>query len=41
MEKMTDAKLSLSDVIKNMTNSKFNETEKDYMFFVYGTNFEY
>ena len=26
---------------ENMANSKFNETEKDYMFFVYGTNFEY
>ncbi len=41
MGKMADTKLSLSDVIKNMANSKFNETEKDYMFFVYGTNFEY
>lgn len=41
MGKMADAKLSLSDVIKNMANSKFSETEKDYMFFVYGTNFEY
>lgn len=39
--KMTDAKLSLSDIIKNMANSKFNDIEKDYMFFVYGTNFEY
>lgn len=38
--KMTDAKLSLSDIVKNMANSKFNDTEKDYMFFVYGTNFE-
>lgn len=41
MIKMVDAKLSLSDIIKNMANSKFNDTEKDYMFFVYGTNFEY
>jgi hypothetical protein len=41
MGKMVDSKLSLSDIIKNMANSKFNETEKDYMFFVYGTNFEY
>ena len=40
MGKMADAKLSLSDIIKNMANSKFNDTEKDYMFFVYGTNFE-
>ena len=41
MGKMVDAKLSLSDIIRNMANSKFNDTEKDYMFFVYGTNFEY
>ncbi len=39
--KTVDAKLSLSDIIKNMANSKFNDNEKDYMFFVYGTNFEY
>ena len=39
--KTVGAKLSLSDIIKNMANSKFNDTEKDYMFFVYGTNFEY
>ncbi len=41
MDKMVDAKLSLSDIIRNMSNSKFNDIEKDYMFFVYGTNFEY
>ena len=41
MGKMVYAKLSLSDIIRNMANSKFNDTEKDYMFFVYGTNFEY
>ncbi len=41
MGKMADAKLSLSDIIRNMANSKFNDTEKDYMFFIYGTNFEY
>lgn len=41
MGKMAEAKWSLSDIIRNMVNSKFNETEKDYMFFVYGTNFEY
>lgn len=41
MGKIAEAKWSLSDIIRNMVNSKFNETEKDYMFFVYGTNFEY
>lgn len=41
MGKMTDARLSISAIIRNMSNSKFNDTEKDYMFFVYGTNFEH
>lgn len=39
MERMVNAKFSLSDIVRNMENSKFNDTEKDYMFFVYGTNF--
>jgi len=41
MGKMVEAKMTLSDIVKNMANSKFNDIEKGYMFFTYGLNFVY
>lgn len=41
MGRMVEAKMTLSDIVKNMANSKLSDIEKDYAFFTYGLNFVY